>query len=188
LLPVIDKEENMNFVKRLLMVAGAVALAAIFGALLAPKAAHGIVATLVQVVNTSANPVPTLATDALRSFGVTGSCSLFGTSECLIRPIYTVPAGEIAVIESTSGRCFFNAGNLNEALLEFQNATNTVDMVLERTKGNAGNGAVETWTHSVKGYAFGGSAGTPINAAVFFDSAESGGDCFFEISGHLISQ
>jgi len=48
----------MNFAKRLLMLAGAIALAGIFGALLAPKAAHGIVATLVQVVNTSVNPVP----------------------------------------------------------------------------------------------------------------------------------
>jgi hypothetical protein len=48
----------MNFAKKLLMVGGAIALAGIFGALLAPKAAHGIVATLVQVVNTSANPVP----------------------------------------------------------------------------------------------------------------------------------
>jgi len=48
----------MNFAKRLLMVAGAVAMAGIFGALLAPKAAHGIVATLVQVTNTSSNPVP----------------------------------------------------------------------------------------------------------------------------------
>lgn len=47
----------MNFAKRVLIVAGAVALAGILGALLAPKAAHGIVATLVQVVNTAANPV-----------------------------------------------------------------------------------------------------------------------------------
>jgi hypothetical protein len=48
----------MNSAKRLLMGVGVVVLAGTFGALLAPKAAHGIVATLVQVANTSANPVP----------------------------------------------------------------------------------------------------------------------------------
>ena len=48
----------MNLAKRMLMVVGAVAVAGLFGAILAPKAAHGVVATLVQVANTSASPVP----------------------------------------------------------------------------------------------------------------------------------
>lgn len=48
----------MNFAKRLLMVAGVVALTGMFGAALTPKAAHAVVAALVQVTNTSANPVP----------------------------------------------------------------------------------------------------------------------------------
>ncbi len=134
--------------------------------------------------------MPTLATDALSSFGAEGGCGFFGTTFCEI-PIYTVPAGQIAVIESTSGRCFYNAGNLNEIFLQFQNPTatgsNTVDIFLERTHGNSGNGAVETWTDSLKNYAFGGSSGTPIKARVFFDSAESG-DCVITISGHLVAQ
>jgi hypothetical protein len=49
----------MQFAKRLLMVAGAVTLTGLLGVAIIPKAAHAIVATLVQVVNTSANPVPT---------------------------------------------------------------------------------------------------------------------------------
>jgi hypothetical protein len=49
----------MQFAKRLLMVAGAVTLTGLLGVAIVPKAAHAIVATLVQVVNTSANPVPT---------------------------------------------------------------------------------------------------------------------------------
>ena len=49
----------MRFAKRLLMGAGAVALAGILAVAIAPKAAHGLVAALVQVANTSANPVPT---------------------------------------------------------------------------------------------------------------------------------
>ena len=52
----------MNFAKRMLMVVGGVAVAGLLGAILTPKAAHGIVATLVQVANTSANPVPVTPT------------------------------------------------------------------------------------------------------------------------------
>jgi hypothetical protein len=49
----------MNFAKRILMVAGAGALAGILAIAIAPKTAHGLVAALVQVSNTTANPVPT---------------------------------------------------------------------------------------------------------------------------------
>jgi hypothetical protein len=179
----------MERLKKFFLLAAGLGLLAVVVTVLGTKPAHALIATLVQVVNTSAQPVPTLATDALSSFGVTGSCFMAnGTRACEITPIYTVPAGQIAVIESTSGVCFYNAGNLNDAFLQFQNATNTTDILLERTHGNAGSGAVETWTHSVKGYAFGGSSGTAINAHVFFDSPEDTGNCFIAISGHLISQ
>lgn len=177
----------MNFAKRLLMVAGAVALAGVFGALLVPKAAHGIVATLVQVVNTSAQPVPTLATDALSSFGVVGVCDFSGNALCVVGTLYTVPAGKIAVIESTSGRCLYNAGNIKEAFLQFPTINSGTYIFLERTHGNAGSGAVETWTHSVKGYAFGGSSGHAIIFQVDADSNEDG-TCLIAIGGHLISQ
>jgi hypothetical protein len=48
----------MKFVKSILMGTGAVVLAGLILTLLAPKAAHAIVATAVSVVNTSSNPVP----------------------------------------------------------------------------------------------------------------------------------
>lgn len=47
----------MRFAKRLLMVAGAVALSGIASVMVAPKAVHAIVSTLVTVANTSSNPV-----------------------------------------------------------------------------------------------------------------------------------
>jgi len=50
----------MKFVRITLMGIGGAALAVL---LLAPKTAHAVVATLVQVVNTTANPVPNLDTD-----------------------------------------------------------------------------------------------------------------------------
>jgi len=53
------KGENMNFVKRALMFVGFAVLTAALLSALAPKAAHALVAALVQITNTSANPVPT---------------------------------------------------------------------------------------------------------------------------------
>jgi hypothetical protein len=102
----------MNFTKRLLMVSGAVALAAMVGVILTPKAAHGIVATLVQVVNTSANPVPTVSTDSHARTAVLltiGSLEI-SDGQFSARGIFQnangnffVPAGQRLVIESVSG-------------------------------------------------------------------------------------
>lgn len=48
----------MKFSKTLLQIVGATTLVIILGVVLAPKAAHGVAAALVQVTNTPANPVP----------------------------------------------------------------------------------------------------------------------------------
>lgn len=180
----------MNLLRRVVIGIGSITVVALVLALAAPKTTRAIVSTLVTVVNTSANPVPTLATDALSAFDVTSSCLFGGGSFCGVEPLYTVPAGQIAVIESTSGQCFINAGNISQAYFLIQNATAPTGFInLERTKGNAGNGAVYTWTHSLKSYAFGGSSGTPIRAEVFTDTGETDGTgCGIEIAGHLVSQ
>jgi hypothetical protein len=78
----------MNFAKRLLMVVGIASLAGTVGALLAPKTAHALVATLVHVENTTAQPVPTRDVDnpAYEPFvgrlcaGVVVNCGGLGTS------------------------------------------------------------------------------------------------------------
>lgn len=49
----------MIFAKKTLMLVGFVVLAAALVSVLAPKATHALIATLVQVTNTPANPVPT---------------------------------------------------------------------------------------------------------------------------------
>jgi hypothetical protein len=49
----------MNFAKRVSMFVGFAVLAAALVSALAPKATHALVAALVQITNTSANPVPT---------------------------------------------------------------------------------------------------------------------------------
>jgi len=48
----------MRFAKNVLMAVGAVALAAMLLAVMAPKAVHAVAATMVQVVNTTSSPVP----------------------------------------------------------------------------------------------------------------------------------
>lgn len=106
----------MNFMKRVLMVAGATALAGVFALMVAPKAAHGVVAALVQVVNTSANPVPNLdvntpAEEPLQAI----LCFDSGNGECAALPLpnfFVVPTTTTdglsvkrAVIENLSGNC-----------------------------------------------------------------------------------
>jgi hypothetical protein len=66
----------MKFLKSLLMGTGGVVLAGLVLALLAPKAAHAVVATAVQVVNTSANPAITEDASRQASQIVTISCTL----------------------------------------------------------------------------------------------------------------
>jgi len=58
----------MNLIRKALTTLGGILLAALFIAALAPKATRGIAAALVQVTNTSANPVPTVAADSPANF------------------------------------------------------------------------------------------------------------------------
>lgn len=58
----------MRLLKQAMAVLGTVVVIAMMAALVAPKPVHGLVATMVQVVNTSTNPVP-----------VTGTVGLSGT-------------------------------------------------------------------------------------------------------------
>ncbi len=195
----------MNFVKRLLMVAGAVALAGIFGALLAPKAAHGIVATLVQVVNTPANPVPTAATEARNSFDVTGFCIFNLTDVCArsgTTPIYTVPSGKIAVVETFSGVCVTDNGTpVREARIEWTPNSNNVpsDTGDHRSWTVPGPGLpspavasfdVGSFAQNQKTYVSATSADTSINVVIFATSAQKTAEefCTASVSGYLVSQ
>lgn len=180
----------MRLLKQALAVLGSVVVIAIIAALVTPKTAHAIIATAVQVVNTPSQPVPTLATDALTAFDVSGSCNFGSGSVCDVLPIYTVPAGQIGVIESASGQCFINTGSISGVNLTFVSGGSFTIVNLERTKDAAGGGAVYTWTHSLKSYASGGGpTGTTIDAKASSDSNQSGifPSCEFEVAGHLVT-
>jgi hypothetical protein len=73
----------MKFVKNLCMGIGAVSLAAVLLTLVAPKAVHAAVATLVEIANTAANPVPNTDVNAPGEEPLqTELCSAIGGSGC----------------------------------------------------------------------------------------------------------
>lgn len=112
----------MQILKRLLMGFGSILTAALLLAAVAPKSAHALVATLVQVTNTSANPVPTVATDnpALQPLGN----FQFATAG---PPYFTlpVPAGKTLVLEEFGLDCVFSTDPLVQTNinLNVQNST-----------------------------------------------------------------
>jgi hypothetical protein len=79
----------LKFAKSTLTGAGAVVLAGLILALLAPKAAHAIVATAVQVENTVASPV--VSQSILPGTPFAASCNVIHANSCVLSP--STPAG-----------------------------------------------------------------------------------------------
>jgi|SRR5580658_9519544 hypothetical protein len=100
----------MRFAKRLLMIAGAVALAGILGLAIAPKAAHALVAALVQVVNSPTTAVPTVLAPAASNIYLS-ICSVgYNGATGNVCDFSAVPPGQTLVVtaltiwsESTPG-------------------------------------------------------------------------------------
>jgi len=104
----------MKFLKSLLMGTGAVVLAGLVLALLAPQAVHAVVATAVQVANTSASPANTEDTSRQASQIVTIVCGISSdTTSCFQilpnggfgdqhgqRGGYVVPANQYFILKS----------------------------------------------------------------------------------------
>jgi hypothetical protein len=97
----------MQIIKRLFITLGSVALLSVVLTLSAPKAVHAVVAALVQVTNTTANPVPVM--DVLASGEQTvelactfspGNCVQINTDGSYINTPWAVPAGMHYVITS----------------------------------------------------------------------------------------
>lgn len=112
----------MRFAKRFLMAAGAGALAGILAIAIAPQAAHGLVAALVQVSNTTANPVPTqdVRGSAAQILELSCSTNEGGPVQCVqANPSipsptpFVVPAGQNFVITQIEAAC---SGGVTEGL------------------------------------------------------------------------
>jgi hypothetical protein len=104
----------MRIAKRLLMSIGTAALVAFLAIVVAPKTAHALVAALVQVTTTTANPVPTedirgsasqiLELACPTNDGGQGFCVQDDPSTPSSSP-FTVPAGQNFVITQIESLC-----------------------------------------------------------------------------------
>lgn len=107
----------MNIIRKAGATLGGIFLAVLLIAVFAPKATRGVVAALVQVTNTSANPVPTVSVSNLVPFGA-NLCLETSAFSCQPNTYYflvpqTTPAGlpvKWLVIDQVDGSCFtFNS-------------------------------------------------------------------------------
>jgi hypothetical protein len=139
---------------------------------------------------TSAQPVSTLGAEALTSFVGFNSCAfLNNSSDCTIGPpvpIFTVPQGQIAVIESVNGFC---GGTAPFAIIFLEidftgpdGQPKLMRFAPGATVPNAGGDEI-TWGLNLKTYA---SAG-PINFLAEQVAGSTGGSCNAGISGHLVA-
>jgi len=197
----------MNVMRKVVSALGGILLAAMLIAALAPKAARGIAAALVQVANTPANPVPTVSAEAFNSFDSNGLCrflntdfnGVFNNDFCLVDPIYTVPAGQIAVIEHASGRCIVDVGGgIREARVKIgpsgglDNLATQFSFLVPGSPEGFLNPTVTTqnivsFAQSTKTYV---AAGNAIDFEVFSTAAQSilFDSCELDISGYLVTQ
>lgn len=178
----------MYFAKRISMFVGFVVLAAIFISVLAPKATHALVATLVQVSNTPSSPVPNKDVDSAAHatvvpLGCFASPQPFdGGVFCTLGvgggSAYTVPAGQRLVIEQLSAFCQTNS-NGGIPFIEFNltEAGTQVIVPLALTS----NQNDEFVTQAVRYYA---DPGTTIGSTAAGDAATF---CNFYANGYLVS-
>lgn len=105
----------MQFAKRLLMILGSFVLLVSLMSLAAPKAAHALVATLVQVANTTANPAVTL--DAGKSTRIPYQSMTLDTvceasAFCDFTSFTAVPAGYRLVVQGVTGNVNLSSGTV----------------------------------------------------------------------------
>ena len=176
----------MRLLKQALAGFGALVVFGVIVAMVMPKATHAVVAALVQVANTETNPVPTISTNAHNSFVASGGCG-FDQTECTSFPLYTVPAGQIAVIDSVSASCPpLLAGTPESLTLGFTSPAG-IPTFLAIAPGPAVSGTLSV-TQNVTTYAGSG----PMAVILAMDSNENQLGltlgCIFVVSGHLAPQ
>jgi hypothetical protein len=92
----------MKFAKWMLIVAGVLGLMGILALAIAPKAAHAIVATMVQVVNTPTTAIPAVQAPSAGKLYVNTCSVLFEGTSTGICFLPVIPAGETLFVEAVS--------------------------------------------------------------------------------------
>jgi len=175
----------MRLLKQAVGVLGTLVVLIVIAAVVMPKAAHGIVATMVQVVNTPSQPVPVADQDARNSFEIVlcvASPQPLGCPDSFTVPATTATAQPVErlVIEFVSFGCDA------EARINLRSETGIVE----------GQPAPGIFFHTflVTGSANSGfAAATPVR--IYADPGSTikaqqfvGTFCFVNVSGHLVTQ
>jgi len=92
----------MNIAKKVVSALGGIFLAALLIAALAPKAAHGLVAALVQIVNTPTSAVPAMLATGAGQLYQSNCDATWSSSEFVSCTLGAVPAGYTLFIETVS--------------------------------------------------------------------------------------
>jgi hypothetical protein len=137
----------MKFLKSLLMGTGCVVLAGLVLALLAPRAVHAVVATAVQIVNTSASPAITEDTSRQASQIVTIQCVMSSSQNPSCHQVlpngteggqqgpyggYVVPANQYFVLKSMEVDETSNYASIDIQLISPPNNLLVEDVTLQR--------------------------------------------------------
>lgn len=188
----------MKFAKRLLMVAGAVALAGLLSVMMAPRAVHALVSTLVTVANTSSNSIPIndggFAEEPFEWTGVTVSGS---TSSTFTAPSVTADGRTVRrlVIEDITADCSGLSSSTPGIAVEpggsstsFSAAGST--LFSDTTAGiqffipfAPAIGSEQDLSQTTRIYV---DAGTSVS--FFYLQVTGGGTCTFSALGHLVVQ
>jgi len=187
----------MRLLKQTMAVLGCLVVIAVVVALVAPKSAQAVVSTMVTVINPSSQPVFTLDADAHNSFVASDGCAFYkGSSQCVIPDLYTVPEGDIAVIDSVSAVCSLVSGtspsNISVAFTSPAGVMVGVNLPVNppvpATTLPSSDNYFQIY-QNVKTYASGGTSGNPIQAYVNANGVQTSYEtCDFTISGHLAPQ
>ncbi len=177
----------MNFAKRLLMVAGAGALAGILALAVAPKTAHALVAALVQVSNTPSSAVPVVHAPAASTVYFAtceGVFSGLSQAECSTPP---VPAGRSLVIEAASIFSQTTSG-ADPGLTRIFTPESGVDFAISM-QSQATFAGIDNYTGQLQGRltlpAVGSSEMTPTCTALLNTGSSTGG-IYCTVSGYTI--
>jgi hypothetical protein len=161
---------------------------ALVATLAAPRAAHALVAALVQVTNTTANPVATEkalgGATLLEAFCSANSVGGFIVSDTC----FTVPAGQRAVIENVDGNCLTQFGeivnllSINITATGVPGVTHAVHLNLEASPPNSSG--VYAFNGPVRYYA---DSGANLHIETSTSNTTNGGAaCRVQISGRLV--
>lgn len=143
----------------------------------------------------NAGPVPLVIQDsenpARTAFDVTGGCSFSGTHGCVIRPLLSVPTGEIAEVESVSGECSIAPGeSITDAHIIFagSNGVSYSFFIPTQFASDPVLGSTGVFTENLRAYAF---ANDVVGSTINFELGSSGvnsNQCLVAISGHLVKE